>query len=275
MSAADQLSPAINDQIAFAPPWSIDKLRAIMARLRDPVLGCPWDVAQNFASIAPYTIEEAYEVADAITRGDVAALCDELGDLLLQTVFHAQIAAEARNGAQSFTFDDVVTAICDKLVRRHPHVFGPAGSTASSVSDWEAIKAAERGPQSTLDGVAIALPALTRADKLQRRAARVGFDWPDASGPRAKIDEELAEYAAAATPAEVDHEIGDLLFSLVNLARHRGVDPEAALRAANGRFEARFALVETLAAAPLDRLDIDALGALWDEAKRRIATGDG
>src|SRR5688572_3227207 len=202
----------------------IDRLRDIMARLRDPADGCPWDQIQTFATIAPYTIEEAYEVADAIQRDDMAALKDELGDLQLQVVYHARMAEE--RGA--FALDQVIAAICDKMVRRHPHVFGDSESPG-----WESLKAAERADHpddSALAGVALALPALLRAEKLQRRAARTGFDWPDASGPRAKIDEEVAEVEAETDPDAREDEIGDLLFAVVNWARHLGVDPEAALR---------------------------------------------
>src|SRR5690349_2560137 len=205
-----------------------------MRRLRDPERGCEWDREQNFAKIAPYTIEEAYEVADAIAREDMDALADELGDLQLQVVFHAQMAEEA--GA--FTLEDVIERICDKMERRHPHIFGDAEHGGHHL--WEKIKADERAAnpdKSALAGVALALPALERAAKLQRRAARVGFDWPDVSGPRAKIDEELTEL-----DAETDHkrkleELGDLLFAVVNLARHLNIEPEAALREANRKFD--------------------------------------
>src|SRR5688572_28639145 len=200
---------------------SLERLVAIMRRLRDPVSGCDWDRQQSFATIAPYTIEEAYEVADAIARNDMGALEDELGDLQLQVVFHAQMAEEAG----LFTLDDVLGAICDKLERRHPHLFGGAAATPG----WEAIKAAERQhkpDESALAGVAQALPALERAQKLQRRAARTGFDWPDASGPRSKIDEELAELDAESEPKAQEEELGDLLFALVNFARHLNIDAE-------------------------------------------------
>jgi ATP diphosphatase len=245
----------------------VERLIAIMARLRDPERGCPWDLTQNFASIAPYTIEEAYEVADAITRGDMDDLRDELGDLLLQVVFHARMADEA--GA--FAFGDVVTAISDKMERRHPHIF--AG--ASAPVDWEAIKAAERRGKAqdtgALGGVARGLPALARADKLQRRAARVGFDWPDAAGPRAKVDEELAEVATAFGPDELAEEVGDLLFAVVNWARHLGVDAEAALRGASDKFERRFADMEAQAGDAFPALDLAAKEALWAAAKARLA----
>ena len=243
---------------------TIDRLVTIMARLRDPVSGCEWDRAQSWSSIAPYTIEEAYEVADAIERGDVADLKDELGDLLLQVVFHARIAEEA--GA--FDLPDVVAAISDKMERRHPHIFGDAATSPG----WEAIKATERSGKaddSALAGVATGLPALLRAEKLQKRAARVGFDWPDPAGARAKIDEELAEVESAETPAHVAEEIGDLLFAVVNWARHHGVDPEAALRAANGKFERRFRAMEDDAGTAFAGLDLGAKEALWQSVKRR------
>ena len=208
----------------------IERLTSIMARLRDPVDGCEWDRVQTWSTIAPYTIEEAYEVADAITRNDPADLKDELGDLLLQVVFHSRIAEES--GA--FTLADVVTAISDKMERRHPHIFGDAAHT----SGWETIKAAERAEKSdpsALAGVAINLPALSRAEKLQKRAARVGFDWPDAAGPLGKVIEETEEVREASSDT-VEEEIGDLLFAVTNWARHLGVDPEAALRAGNAKF---------------------------------------
>jgi ATP diphosphatase len=234
------------------------KLRAIMAKLRDPAGGCPWDLAQDFATIAPYTIEESYEVADAIARDDMAALCDELGDLQLQVVYHAQMAAE--RGA--FDLDDVLRAISDKMIRRHPHVFGNAPSDG-----WETIKARERQTGGALDGVARALPALLRADKLQRRAARTGFDWPDPSGPRQKVDEELVEVDSADDPARAA-EIGDLLFAVVNWARHLGIDPEAALREGCDKFERRFAAMEALAGSGFPALDLAAKDRLWDQVKR-------
>jgi ATP diphosphatase len=233
-----------------------------MRRLRDPVNGCSWDREQTFETIAPYTIEEAYEVADAIGRGDLHDLKDELGDLQLQVVYHSRIAEEI--GA--FSIDDVISSICAKMVSRHPHIFGDAAETPG----WEALKAAERGDRddpSALAGVAVALPALKRSEKLQRRAARVGFDWPDASGPRAKILEELAEIDAAATDEERSAELGDLLFSVVNYARHLDVDPEAALREAAARFEARFRNVEILSERPLTEMNINELEALWQQAK--------
>ncbi|SDA36340.1 nucleoside triphosphate pyrophosphohydrolase [Sphingomonas sp. NFR15] len=241
----------------------IERLVRIMARLRDPVLGCEWDRAQTFASIAPYTIEEAYEVADACERGDMAELRDELGDLLLQVVFHSRMAEEAGD----FALADVVTSISDKMERRHPHIFGDA--TEGGNHRWEQIKAEERAAKAAsgaLDGVAIGLPALLRAEKLQKRAARVGFDWPDASGPRAKIDEELAEVAGAETHAEREEEVGDLLFAVVNWARHLCVDAEAALRAANAKFERRFKAMEAADANFAER-DLDAQERLWLAAK--------
>lgn len=220
---------------------SLDRLVEIMKRLRDPVSGCEWDTAQTFATIAPYTIEEAYEVADAIARDDMDALADELGDLQLQVVFHARMAEEAGK----FTLDDVLDRICDKMERRHPHIFGEAEQGGHHL--WEVIKAEERASnpdKSALAGVALALPSLERAAKLQRRAARVGFDWPDASGPRAKIDEELAELDRETDHPRLLEEMGDLLFAVVNFARHLNIEPEAALREANRKFETRFRIME-------------------------------
>lgn len=220
---------------------SLDRLVAIMRRLRDPRTGCEWDTVQTFETIAPYTIEEAYEVADAIARNDMDALADELGDLQLQVVFHSQMAEESG----FFTLDDVVERICDKMERRHPHIFGDIEHGGHHL--WEEIKAAERKKSpddSALAGVALALPALERAAKLQRRAARVGFDWPDASGPRAKIDEELAELEAETDHDRKVEELGDVLFAVANLARHLNIEPETALREANRKFERRFRSIE-------------------------------
>jgi ATP diphosphatase len=217
---------------------------AVMARLRDPETGCEWDTVQTFETIAPYTLEEAYEVADAIQRGDLHDLRDELGDLALQIVFHAQIAAEAGH----FTLAQVLDGISDKMERRHPHIFGddPTGGHHR----WEEIKAAERaekpGDSSVLAGVALALPALERAAKLQKRAARTGFDWPDAEGPRAKILEELEEVATAETDEQREEEVGDLLFAVVNLARFLKINPEEALRKGNAKFERRFRAIEAV-----------------------------
>lgn len=241
---------------------SLDRLQAIMRRLRDPDNGCEWDTVQTFATIAPYTIEEAYEVADAIDRGDMGDLADELGDLQLQVVFHAQMATEAGH----FTLDDVIARVCDKMERRHPHIFGDA--THGGHHRWEQIKAEERAAspdQSALAGVALALPALDRAMKLQKRAARTGFDWPDAAGARAKVVEELAELDAETGQAEREEEVGDLLFSVVNLARKLSVAPEAALRAANAKFERRFRAIEI--ADGFDDLDLAAKEQLWIAAK--------
>ena len=241
----------------------LNRLRDIMARLRDPNGGCPWDKVQTFATIAPYTIEEAYEVADACARDDMAALKDELGDLQLQVVYHARMAEE--RGA--FALDDVIAAICDKMVRRHPHVFEGVDSPG-----WEHIKAAERAEHpdgSALAGLALALPALLRAEKLQRRAAHTGFDWPDAQGPRAKIDEEIAEVEAETDPDAREDEIGDLLFAVVNWARHLGIDPEAALRRANAKFEGRFRAMEAMAGDDFAGLSLDDKEALWARAKAK------
>ncbi len=244
---------------------SLADLAAIMARLRDPDTGCEWDRVQTFETIAPYTIEEAYEVDDAIRRGDMAALKDELGDLQLQVVYHARMAEERGD----FTLDDVMASICDKMTRRHPHIFGDAEASPG----WEALKAAERGDDedsSALAGVALALPALKRAEKIQRRAARVGFDWPDPVGPRQKIDEELSEIEQAETDADRAGEVGDLIFAMVNYARHLGVNPETALREATARFESRFRKVEEIANKPLKDMNIDELEALWQRAKKLV-----
>jgi ATP diphosphatase len=246
-------------------PSTLGALVEIMRRLRDPLKGCAWDREQTFETIAPYTIEEAYEVADAISRGDMDDLRDELGDLQLQVVYHARIAEE--HGA--FGIADVMASITAKMIRRHPHIFGDAAASPG----WEALKAAERGDgqdQSALAGVALALPALKRAEKVQRRSSRVGFDWPDARGPREKIDEELREIEEAQTPEQVANEIGDLLFSVVNYARHRDVDPEAALHEAVARFEQRFRKVEEISIKPLPDMDIDELEQLWKRAKSEL-----
>lgn len=256
----------------------IQKLLEVMARLRDPHSGCPWDREQSFATIAPYTVEEAYEVADAIAREDLDALRDELGDLLLQVVFHARMAEEAGH----FSFEDVARAIAEKMVRRHPHVFGSEeerrrGAVAGS---WERIKERERaarraneGGASALDGIAGALPALLRAEKLGKRAARAGFDWNDWQGPLEKIREELTELEAAAREGgsgQVEEELGDLLFAVVNLARHLRVAPEGALARANRKFEQRYRALEQAVRAdglqPAD-LDIDRLESYWQRIK--------
>lgn len=258
------------------PTSGIDRLLAIMTRLRDPATGCPWDIEQTFATIAPYTLEEAHEVADAIERAAWGELKGELGDLLFQTVYHAQMAAEAGH----FTFADVVTTISDKMVARHPHVFGTASRDKSAdrqTRDWEAAKAAERGAEKpgarTLDGVALALPALTRAVKLQNRAARVGFDWPSTGEVLDKLIEEAREVVEARdtlTQTELTEEIGDLLFVMANLARHLKVDPEAALRAASQKFTRRFARIEDwlteAGKIPADS-DLQEMDALWNRAK--------
>lgn len=255
----------------------VDRLLAVMARLRDPEAGCPWDVEQTFETIAPYTIEEAYEVADAIARGDPEALADELGDLLLQVVYHAQMAKERG----LFDFDEVARRIVDKMVRRHPHVFGDdrVETAAEQRRRWEETKAAERAARgeaedrSALAGVPVGLPALTRAVKLQERAARVGFDWPDPAQILDKLGEETAELReamASGVHERASDEIGDLLFTVANLARRLGIDPEHALRATNTKFERRFREMERKAAAAgrgLAELAPDALEALWSEAK--------
>jgi len=262
------------------PTANIDKLIDVMARLRHPTQGCPWDVEQTFETIVPYTIEEAYEVADAVNRGDMTALRDELGDLLLQVVFHSRMAEEQ----DDFAFDDVAGAIADKLIRRHPHVFGDkqADDGAAVIETWESLKAAERAskaakdgrPASVLDDVPIAFPALMRAEKLQKRAARVGFDWPDMAPVLEKVIEELGELKSeidsGGSAERVSEEAGDLLFSCVNLLRHLKVDPEAALRSANAKFERRFHAIEA-ALADEDRQPADAdlaeLETLWQRAK--------
>jgi MazG family protein len=258
----------------------IDRLLAIMAQLRDRERGCPWDIEQNFATIAPYTIEEAYEVGDAIERGDMAALKDELGDLLLQVVFHARMAEEGG----LFAFKDVAAAIADKMVRRHPHVFGDAEieSVAAQNDAWETHKAAERQAKgdadaSVLAGVALALPALLRAAKISKRAARISFDWPDARAVLPKIAEEIAELEhemnSGGAPAALEEEMGDLLFATANLARKLDIEPETALRRATAKFERRFRQVETLAAERAVGRDLDALEALWQEVKRTERSG--
>lgn len=248
----------------------ISRLLAIMATLRDPARGCEWDRAQRFETIVPHTIEEAYEVADAVARGDLADIRDELGDLLFQVVFQARIAQEAGQ----FTFDDVARSIADKLEARHPHIFGPEGSRADPPGDardarWEALKAAERahkGAQSALDGVAVALPALMRADKLQKRAARVGFDWPDREGPADKLTEEMRELAES-DEADRFEEAGDLLFAAVNLVRAYGIAAEDALRAANDKFERRFRSMERLAEGNFAKRSLEEQEALWQAVK--------
>ena len=253
----------------------IERLLEIMRRLRDPETGCPWDIEQDFDSIAPYTIEEAYEVADAIARRDWGELEGELGDLLLQSVYHTAMGEEAGH----FTFQSVVCNISDKMVARHPHVFGDESrdkSAEQQTADWEKIKAAERAGKAqrgTLDGVAIGLPALLRAMKLQKRAARVGFDWPETTQVLDKITEEAGELVEAKdqlSQAEVEEEYGDLLFVMANLGRHLGLDPEAALRAANAKFTRRFEGVEARLAAmgktPQDS-DLAEMDALWDAVK--------
>jgi nucleoside triphosphate diphosphatase len=264
---------------AMTPSRDIARLIAIMAALRTPGTGCPWDLEQDFSTIAPYTIEEAYEVADAIGRGDFDDLRDELGDLLLQVVFHARMGEEAKH----FDFGDVVQAITEKLVRRHPHVFGDAGrlETGAVNALWERIKAEEKAARAArhgatantgaLAGVAANLPALTRALKLQQKAGRVGFDWNDPVAVLAKIREETDEIAAALEhPTEAANEVGDLMFAVVNLARHLGADPETALRAANAKFERRFGYIEEALAATgrtPAQSTLAEMDALWNAAK--------
>ncbi len=262
---------------------TLPDLLAVMAALRTPGTGCPWDLEQTFATIAPYTIEEAYEVADAIAHDDIAGLKDELGDLLLQVVYHARMAQEQ----DAFAFDDVVDAIARKMIRRHPHVFGTDEERAAGAAPgfWDRIKAKEKGDEastgSLLDEVPTALPALTRAIKLQNKAAKVGFDWPSLSPVLAKLKEELAELedaiAKSAAGSEtsvqaIDEEFGDLLFVVANLARHLKLDPEASLRAANQKFVRRFRYIEERLAAdgrtPSDS-DLAEMDALWDDAKAK------
>lgn len=253
---------------------SLDRLAAIMAALRHPSQGCPWDLAQSYDTIAPYTIEEAYEVAEAIAARDMAELKKELGDLLFQVVFHSRMAEEDGH----FTLADVVAGLCEKMERRHPHIFGDgtrAADADAQKAEWERIKAAERAaagaperPVSALDGVAGALPALMRAEKLQARAARVGFEWPDVAGVRAKLDEELGEFDNAVDATHRAEELGDVLFVLANLARRHGIDPEAALRAGNAKFERRFRAMEALAGAEaFAALPLEAQEALWQQVK--------
>ena len=241
-----------------------------MARLRDPKTGCEWDREQTFATIAPYTIEEAYEVADAIERQDLDSLRDELGDLLLQVVFHSRMAEEAGH----FSFQDVATAISDKLVKRHPHIFGDQADDGERQTDrWEKLKAAERaakGATSALDGVALSLPALMRSEKLQKRAARVGFDWPDVEGPTEKLHEELQELKEAQTDEERLMEAGDVLFAAVNIVRSYGIAPEEALRASNAKFEVRFRMMEAMASRDgkeFSELPLDEQERYWLAAK--------
>ena len=263
------------EALVHDPDGGVPRLLEIMRRLRDPATGCPWDIEQDFASIAPYTIEEAYEVADAIERQDWAELENELGDLLLQTVYHAQIGEEAGH----FSFASVTRAVSDKMVARHPHVFGAEDRNKSldqQTRDWEQIKAGERAARTqggTLDGVAIGLPALTRAVKLQKRAARVGFDWPSTDQVIDKIAEEARELSAAKASGandEVAEEFGDLLFVIANLARHLHIDPEAALRAANAKFTRRFQGVEArlqMRGKRPENSDLAEMDALWDDVK--------
>lgn len=256
------------------PVEPIARLLHIMAQLRDPVSGCPWDLKQSYSTIVPYTLEEAYEVADAIARGNFDELKDELGDLLFQVVFYAQIAKEEGR----FQFADCVTAICDKLERRHPHIFGNMSvSDADTVlKNWEALKSAERqqaGQHSVLDNIPQAMPALSRAYKLQKRCANVGFDWPDVAGCWEKVKEEIleVEQTAAASP-ELAEELGDLMFALVNVVRKHKLDPEAVLRAANNKFEQRFRAVEQALNAidkTPEQSDLAEMDALWQQVKRQ------
>lgn len=274
-SGAKAVTKSNSSDLIHDPKGGMPRLLEIMRRLRDPQTGCPWDIEQDFSTIAPYTIEEAYEVADAIERQDWSDLKGELGDLLFQSVFHAQMAQEKG----LFDFNDVADTMSDKMVARHPHVFGDENrdkSAEQQTRDWETIKAAERAQKAqkgTLDGVAVGLPALLRAVKLQKRAARVGFDWPDVSHVLAKIVEEsheLVEARDSLSQEEIEEEFGDLLFVLANLARHMNVEPEAALRATNAKFTRRFEQVEAKLSErgkrPEDS-DLSEMDALWDEVK--------
>jgi ATP diphosphatase len=277
----DKIAPMLDPQ--RPEPYTLDDLIRIMAVLRTPVIGCPWDIEQDFRSIAPYTIEEAYEVADAIERGDIDDLRDELGDLLLQVVYHARMAEEQG----SFAFAEVTDTVCRKMVRRHPYVFGDAVTRAETRANrkglWERIKAEEKAakrngdaseaPESLLDGVPANLPALARAVKLQAKAARIGFDWPNVAPVLAKLKEEIAELEEAMADGAqqaVAEEFGDMLFVLANLARHLALDPDAALRAANAKFDRRFRHVETRLrqdGRPPEQVRLDELNVWWDEAK--------
>ena len=264
-----------DESLIHDPKGGMPRLLEIMRALRDPETGCPWDIEQDFASIAPYTIEEAYEVADAIEREQWDELCGELGDLLFQSVFHAQMASERG----LFDFDDVANTMSDKMLARHPHVFGDqsnAKSAEQQTIDWETLKAAERAGKAqggTLDGVAVALPALLRAKKLQKRAARVGFDWPSTDQVLDKIVEEAGELIEAReelSQAEVEEEFGDLLFVMVNLGRHLGIESETALRAANAKFTRRFESIEAALAVigkTPEQSNLEEMDALWDAAK--------
>ncbi|WFL77080.1 nucleoside triphosphate pyrophosphohydrolase [Altererythrobacter arenosus] len=245
----------------------INRLLTIMKTLRDPEIGCEWDRAQSFETIVPHTIEEAYEVAEAVERGELTDLRDELGDLLFQVVFQSRIAEESGH----FDIDDVAKAMSDKLEARHPHIFGEESLPGGMQEErWEALKAAERadkGAKSALEGVALALPALLRAQKLQKRAARTGFDWPDVQGPADKIREELEELAAATSQTDRFEEAGDFLFAAVNLVRAYGINAEEALRAANHKFERRFKSMEALAGDGFPELSLDEQEALWQQVK--------
>lgn len=267
-----------SDQRCFDPKGGMPRLIEIMARLRDPKTGCPWDIEQTYETIAPYTIEEAYEVADAIATGDFDELKAELGDLLLQVVYYTQMSAEDGR----FDFDDVANAISDKMVARHPHVFGNESrdkSAAEQTRDWEKIKAEERAAKGqaqagVLDGVALGLPALLRAVKLQKRAARIGFDWPETGQVLDKIKEEIVELqeVAGQSSDKSEEEFGDLLFVLANFARHLSIDPEQALRRANGKFVRRFEYIEAALKAQNrapESSDLEEMDALWDEAKAK------
>ncbi|UUX50176.1 nucleoside triphosphate pyrophosphohydrolase [Nisaea acidiphila] len=283
MSAQSRKPTAVTPPAADLPP--IERLRRVMAALRDPESGCPWDIEQTFETIAPYTIEEAYEVADAIAQGDMPHLEEELGDLLLQVIYYTQMGSEAGH----FDFDSVAEGIAEKMIRRHPHVFGTddVADSEAQTRNWEAQKAEERARKaaetgmrpSSLDGIPASFPALMRAVKLQKRAARVGFDWPAAEQVLDKLDEEIGEVRAEMRPNpseqdmdRLEDELGDLLFVCVNLARKLGVDPESALRRCNRKFETRFRAVETMMqdehGKSMEESDLDEMEALWQRAKQ-------
>ncbi len=262
------MTSKVNDTSNPQKLTPINRLLNIMTALRDPQTGCPWDIEQTYQSIAPYTIEEAYEVADAINRGDIKDLKEELGDLLLQVVFHAQMAREENH----FTFDDVATTLCDKLVYRHPHVFGDAvAKTADDVlTVWNERKDSEKTNESAIDGVTLGLPALLRAHKLQKKAARAGFEWPDADAAWEKLEEELAEFKGAKTPEDKAEEFGDLMFCIVNYARLSDLNAEDILTATNKKFESRFKKMEKILSdnsKSLKESSLDDMLAAWSAGK--------
>ena len=266
--------------ISYLGVTAVTRIKTLMKNLRDPKVGCPWDIAQSFETITPYTIEEAYEVADAIERKNMSDLREELGDLLFQVIFYAQLAEEE----ELFTFDEICDGLTMKMVKRHPHVFGGAGRSSAPTKTWDEIKKQEREQKakdsqrtpSLLDDVPLALPALMRAEKLQKRAARVGFDWPDLTGVTDKISEEAQELAHASQQMDedaIEDEMGDLLFAVTNLARKLGVDPEKALRRTNSKFHTRFSYIETVAQqseTAIEDMSLDEMEALWQQAKTKL-----